>query len=246
MNIDEIYNEMLQDEFYIKRSIAFHEDYGEKKALREISDIISKMQNTKCIYKDDEDAYHKEIGRKRALKKMQNVISEMIDTIDRKFMEETAKYHVADNLVEKGYLYDDFYLYVPFTYKDDENPDPEIYLAISVWARYNWADGDIPVVYYWWCHREGNEFKTLDENFEDGFSYFVGRFPIDENYDFIKDLYHYGKKSGLNFDYESYQNFANRFKEDIHSSPSLDYLKNVDSRRGRSTSEELNLSLGLI
>lgn len=237
--MDEIYKEMSEDEYYIKREIEYYEDKGRKNALNEMSDIISKMMTIKGNYGESENDYYIERGRKKALKEIQNTISEMKEMVGRKFMKETAKYWVDDELIEKGYLYDDFHLYVPFTYKNDENPDPEIYLAISVWARYNWGDGDIPEVFYWWCQRVGDKFKILGE-------YWVGLFPINENYDFINDLYQYGDECGLTYDEGQYREFAKRLKDDIFSSPSLDYLKNVESYGGRSTSEELNLGLGFI
>ena len=235
----EKYEEKLEDDYFIKCKIEFYEDWGKKEALMEIDDTICKMMRIEGNYKEGENDYYVERGRKKALMEIRDTIYEMIDIMTRKFMKETADYYVADNLVEKGYLYDEFHLYVPFTYKDDENPDPEIYLAISVLARGYWGDGDIPEVFYWWCKKIGNKFKILDE-------YWVGLFPIDENYDFSNDLYEYSKYCGLNYDKNSYDEFAERLKEDIFNSPSLDYLKNVDSRKGRTTYQDLNQGIGFM
>lgn len=234
---EEFFKKLSKDEYYIKSKIGFYEDEGEKNALNEMSDMISKMIDRRGNYKEGENDYYIERGRKKALEKMYNTISEMKELVHRRFMKESSGYLVDDELVEKGYLYDCCHLYVPFKYKDDEYPDQEIYLAISVLARCYWRDGDLPEVDYCWCQRIGNNFKVLNE--------FDGLFPIDENYDFTNDLYYYGRQCGLNYNIDSYYEFAEMLKEDILSSPSLDYLKNVDSFRGRTSYHDLNVSPGL-
>lgn len=125
-------------------------------------------------------------------------------------------YKVDEKLKEKGYKYDEDGVLIPYTYKNQVNPDcRDIYLHIR---RY-WTDGcDIR---YYWCKNVEGKFYGI-EQFE------RNKLPCEETDDIIIALKKSGIESNLDYDENSFIEFFEQIKKDISSSNCLDVLKDKD------------------
>ena len=101
------------------------------------------------------------------------------------FIQEYSSYKVDEELKAKGYKYDDANVFIPYTYKNPENPDcREIYLAIS-----RHASEECGVSYYWCKCVEGN-FFAIEKFIRD-------KLPCEETNDFNSVLARFGIEANL-------------------------------------------------
>lgn len=125
-------------------------------------------------------------------------------------------YKVDDELKEKGYQYDETRIYIPYTYKNPNNPDcRDIYLAIS---RHATNECEIT---YWWCKNVEGKFYGIEKFERD-------KMPCEEKDDLINALKKSGIESNLDYNETSFIEFFEQIKNDISSSNCLDVLKDKD------------------
>lgn len=132
------------------------------------------------------------------------------------FIQEHSSYKVDYELKAKGYKYDAERVYIPYTYKNPENPDcRDIYLAIS-----RHANEECRISYYWCKYVEG-VFYVIEEFIRD-------KLPCEETNDFNSTLSRYGIEANLDSTKGSYKRFAEEFIKDISQANCLDILKDKD------------------
>ncbi|MGN0177399.1 MAG: hypothetical protein ACI389_06170 [Methanobrevibacter sp.] len=139
------------------------------------------------------------------------------DEYDRyKSIQELSSYKVDDTLKAKGYKYDEARVFIPYTYKNLENPDcRDIYLAIS-----RHATEECRISYYW-CKRVDGVFYAIEKFIRD-------KLPCEEANDFNSTLSRYGIEANLDSTKGSYKEFAEQFIKDISQANCLDILKDKD------------------
>ena len=139
------------------------------------------------------------------------------DEYDRdKSIQELSIYKVDDKLKAKGYKYDDQRVFIPYTYKDSENPDcRDIYLAIS-----RHASEECKISYYW-CKYVDGVFYAIEKFIRD-------KLPCEETNDFNSVLALCGIEANLDSKKGSFKEFAEQFKKDISQANCLDILKDKD------------------
>ncbi|WP_295617604.1 hypothetical protein [uncultured Methanobrevibacter sp.] len=146
----------------------------------------------------------------------QNKTDEEYKKEREEFIQEHSYYKVDDKLKAKGYKYDAERVYIPYTYKNSENPDcRDIYLAIS-----RHATEECRISYYWSKCVEG-VFYEIEKFIRD-------KLPCEETNDFNSTLARYGIEANLDSTKGSYKEFTEQIKKDIAQSNCLDILKDKD------------------
>ena len=125
-------------------------------------------------------------------------------------------YKVDDKLKEKGYQYDEARIYIPYAYKNPNNPDcRDIYLAIG---RHATKECEIT---YWWSKNVEGKFYGIEKFERD-------KLPFEETDNLIIALKKSGIESNLDYNETSFIEFFEQIKKDISSSNCLDVLKDKD------------------
>lgn len=131
-------------------------------------------------------------------------------------IQELSSYKVDDTLKAKGYKYDESRVFIPYTYKNPENPDcRDIYLAISRHATEECG------ISYYWCKCVNGVFYAIEKFIRD-------KLPCEEASDFNSILSRYGIEANLDSTKGSYKEFAEQFIKDISQANCLDILKDKD------------------
>lgn len=133
-------------------------------------------------------------------------------------------YTPDDNLLKKGYDFDSSGLYIPYTYKHDNNPDQrDIYLKIE-----RVPDLKTKFIIYSWNYKSDNgEFIKLNQFRRD-------ILPIEEEIDsggkssINRKLSYTGRLAMLDAKTGSYKSFFEKLLMDIIHSPSLQVFKELD------------------
>lgn len=143
--------------------------------------------------------------------------SNIVDEYDRyESIQKLSIYKVDDELKAKGYEYDDARVFIPYTYKNLENPDcRDIYLAIS-----RNVHEECEIAYYW-CKKVEGEFYAIEE-----FTRY--KLPCEETANFNSALARCGIEANLDSKEGSYKEFAEQIKKDISQANCLDILKDKD------------------
>lgn len=141
----------------------------------------------------------------------------MTEKYDRKkAIEEHSVYKVDKKLKEKGYEYDEEQVYIPYTYKNPNNPDcRDIYLGMGRHATQECR------ITYWWCKKVEGVFYGIEKFQRD-------KLPCEETSDFNSALARCGIEANLDSRKDSYKEFAEQLKKDISQANCLDVLKDKD------------------
>ena len=145
----------------------------------------------------------------------------------------TDVYKITEDLEEKGWLYDDTGVYVPYTHKNKEFYDHrDVYLKIKKHSEIN-----NHLVYIFGKMEDGLFYPAL--------SYISPNLINDNDKKLTRSLMYMGKRYGLNAADKVYINFVKSFKNDINSADCLDILK-VEDYEVPNEPNMVNLSLDYV
>ena len=125
---------------------------------------------------------------------------------------ETDVYKITEELKEKGWLYDDTAVYVPYTHKNDEFYDHRnVYLKISRHPNMDW-------LIYTFVKLEDRLFYAMESHISEALI-------CEEDKELVKTLSQIGRRLQLNAGKGVYIKFVESFKDTITSADCLDVLK---------------------
>ena len=128
----------------------------------------------------------------------------------------TGTYKVTEDLMEKGWLYDDTGVYVPYTHKNEEFYDHrDVYLKIKKHPKIS-----NHLVYIFGKMEEGLFYPAE--------SYISPNLINEKDKKLTRTLSYMGKRYGLNAGDKVYVKFVKSFKNNINNADCLDILKVED------------------
>ena len=157
---------------------------------------------------------------------MTNQFDELSSEIMEEIQEENQSpsvYKPDDHLIKKGYDWDSSGLYIPYTYKYENNPDKrDIYLKIE-----RIPDKKTEFIIYSWNYKRNGEFKRLN-SFRRDF------LPVEEEIDsggkssINRKISYRGRLARINAEEGSYKEFFEDSIMDIINSDGLEVFKELD------------------